>query len=465
MSDDVADNLANSWATHITRDDVARRSLVTTNIPQCNDEFIDNLNHACNPFSFWSSHASGSVANKNAVDEVVAVTQGAVTTNCFATACGSYVSGNRGSFQAYTTLAFDEQKLFAMIAKPAKTTDEAKKTTLPFPYTIINNSKGYSKRIRKLENECLMEIHSRCITSIISGRPIKVILLELMLGGSGGMLRDIFLKKLGCIAKELDIFFVVDEILTCGRTKSFLLSQQTPIEFRSRIHSITIGKWMGLGIILKQFHVDFGESVASGIRGESTTIDLRHALVAVKHVVEHLDSISSIRKKVLTCLKLKNEECWGTGLLIYGPKKLGENLPALKCRYTPLLENSVEIDFRGARRTIPNLKVDTDKQIHLLVVDWLDHSKKLAQYRRSREVVEILCANDAAPKNITENMSACDSLFPGRTPNQKKEWINVLKIIDEKKLLVHKQIGKKRKRVLQPSDKLDMTLLLKKYGH
>ena len=94
MSDNVADNLANTWATRITRDDVATRSLVTTNIPQCNDEFIDNLNDACNPFSFWSSHASGSVANKNAVDEVVAVTQGANTTNCFATACGSYVSGN-----------------------------------------------------------------------------------------------------------------------------------------------------------------------------------------------------------------------------------------------------------------------------------------------------------------------------------------------------------------------------------
>jgi hypothetical protein len=390
------------------------------------------------------------------VDEVVAVTQGANTTNYFATACGSYVSGNRGSFKAYTTLAFDKQNLFAMIAKPAKTTDEAKKTTLPFPYTIINDSKGYRKRIREVENECLMEIHSRCITSIISGCPIKLILLELMLGGSGGILRDNFLKKLGCIAKELDIFFVIDEILTCGPTKSFLLSQRTPIEFRSRIHSITI---------LKQFHVDFGESVASGIRGESITIDLRHTLVAVKHVVEHLDSISSIRKKVLNRLKLKKQECWGAGLLIYGPKKLGENLPALKCRYTPLLENSVEIDFRGARRTIPNLKVDTDKQIHLLVVDWLDHSKKLAQYRSSREVVEILCANDAAPKNITENMSACDSLFPGRTPNQKKEWINVLKIIDEKKLLVHKQIGKKRKRVLQPSDKLDMTSLLKKYGH
>jgi hypothetical protein len=102
MSDDVADNLANSWATHITRDDVARRSVLTTNVLHCNDEFVDNLNHACNPFSFWSSHASGSVANKNVVDEVVAVTQGADTTNCFVTACGSYVSGNRSSFQAYT---------------------------------------------------------------------------------------------------------------------------------------------------------------------------------------------------------------------------------------------------------------------------------------------------------------------------------------------------------------------------
>jgi hypothetical protein len=449
----TTDDLANAWATRLTtlRQEAGERtSVTTTNVKDSLFWFEKDLNKACRPFLFWSALPSGSLANKNAVDEALSVYDNRSVQ--FATACGSYVSGNSSQFQAYATSSFDERRCLSMISEPANVTDLAKQKTLPFPYTIPNRSLTYDKDIDQLENDCLIELQTRFVMNIITKSPIKVILIELMLGGCGGILRYTFLKKLGSLAKAFGVMFVVDEIFTGGRTGSFLLSQETPPEFLSRIDSVTIGKWLGVGIVLRRSNPDFGTSVSSAIRGESTIIDLWNARAELHHIVTHLEDIPLKREKVLKQLKLTSQECWGKGIVIFGPIKLDEDAKSLKCRYTPLLDMNVPIDDKGSSpRPILNYKVETDENIRKMVRMWINHSENLPQYMIARDVLNMVCTQEEK-MNQGEYINAFVSSLDVKCPVSVKKGKQIIKSMVEEGLLLHRKVGSKRKRVLVPAE-------------
>jgi len=447
----TTDDLANAWATRLTpltQEPDERTPVTTTTDKDSLYYFAKDLNKVCRPFLFWSALPSGSLANKNAVDEALSIYDNRSVQ--FATACGSYVSGNSSLFQAYATSTFDERKCLSMISEPGKVTDLAKEKTLPFPYTIPNQSSNYNDDIQQLENDCLIELQARFVMNINANIPIKVILIELLLGGCGGILRYTFLKKLGSLAKAFGIMFVVDEVFTGGRTGSFLLSQETPPEFLSRIESVTIGKWLGVGIVLRRCNPDFGKSVSSATRGESTIIDLWNARKELDHVVTHLEDIPLKRQKVIDHLKLMSQDCWGKGIIIFGPIKLGEEANSLKCRYTPLLDMDVTIDDKGfSPRPMLDYKVHTDATIGKMVRIWINHSKNLPQYKMARDVLNLVCTQERR-MNLKDHVEASSRDVTCQVTGIQGRQI--IKNMVNRGLFSSMKVGSKRKRVLVPAE-------------
>jgi adenosylmethionine-8-amino-7-oxononanoate aminotransferase len=71
-----------------------------------------------------------------------------------------------------------------------------------------------------------------------------------------------FLGKLAILSKMHDFYFIIDEIITAGRTGTILYTLQMPKEFIDRVMYIALGKWLGRGAVLcnteKVVYVDCG---------------------------------------------------------------------------------------------------------------------------------------------------------------------------------------------------------------
>lgn len=130
-------------------------------------------------------------------------------------ACGSYVSGENGGLQNWSTSNFAIQHGPSTITHPKfVSTQFTKRNTVPLPYMIPGTMS--EKALAAYEEKCLTEIHVRCLFARLSGSPYKNLLMEIMLAGCGATLSAAALTKIGYLAAHHGISITLDEIMTGG---------------------------------------------------------------------------------------------------------------------------------------------------------------------------------------------------------------------------------------------------------
>ena len=296
----------------------------------------------CSPFVFDSAHANGSTANKNAVCDFF----GGPTNVLFA--AGSYVAGDNSMLQMYSTSSFNLQNKLAFIALPNDCPNQAKSSVCALPYFVpCSEFPLDSPYIQTLENDCLRELHIRILISCMDGRPIKGIVLELVLAGSGASLSQRFLLRLAQMAVQHDLYFLIDEIMTGGRSgSSLLLLLSQPKEFIERVICVTLGKWLSVGVILYNGKIDRGIYLDDRVRGTSTFIPLTQPCIYLQDVLRSLLAAGDRKAALLAKMKLTEDEVWGLPGLIFCGRARTDSARALKCRFTPLIDGGKFSSFR-----------------------------------------------------------------------------------------------------------------------
>ena len=143
---------------------------------------------------------------------------------------GSYISRSNAGLQNWSTSNFESMFGPSLVLSPDSIRFDFTRThTVGLPYFLhgtLTNAK-----LEAYEDRCLQELHVRCLAARISNAPLKVLLMELLLAGNGGMLSDGALTRIGILARHHNFCIILDEIMTGGRTGTMLLLSQKPLEF------------------------------------------------------------------------------------------------------------------------------------------------------------------------------------------------------------------------------------------
>ena len=152
----------------------------------------------------------------NGLDAVFSLTQGN-TSGCLV-ACGSYVLGDSGPLQSWSTSAFKIGSGPASIIGPEepKISSFTLQHTITLPYSI-EGAMSYNN-LCQYEDECLEHLHILCLYNKVMKTKVTCILMEISLASNGSTLSDHALTLLGELAHLHDFSIVVDEIMTGGRT-------------------------------------------------------------------------------------------------------------------------------------------------------------------------------------------------------------------------------------------------------
>ena len=210
------------------------------------DKFLHELqckvNIVCNPFRLVHISTSGSDANGWAICKLTDVNR----KKCLF-ACGSYVAGeDNGLFSPFSTSKITEAKFCFIDTDPHSLACEQ---TVPFPYHIP--CEGCDSSLLDLEMKCLNEIHTRCLLSKSQNSSITCVFFEIILQATGAKISERFLKKLAKLSVHHKFHFIVDEILTGARTGTMTMTETLSDEVKERVKYITLGKWPGIGMILR----------------------------------------------------------------------------------------------------------------------------------------------------------------------------------------------------------------------
>lgn len=264
-------------------------------------------------------------------------------------ACGSYVSGTNGGLQNWTSSKFDVQCGPCTVALPTEIESEfTRNHTIALPYHIPNSDLS-TEQLHAYEDDCLNELHLRLLTRRIQKRPMKVLLMELLLAGCGAILSDRALKKLAALANHHGFSIVLDEIMTGGRTGSMLLVQQKPLEFKQVVKYITMGKFLSGGLVLISNNelirrgINDDADVTSSTRGSSSKLDCHNMIIAWETVFDRVNTTDARRGMVLTKFGFNPAECWGKGNILFTPHRRSDSAGGLKNRLLPMLE-AVPVD-------------------------------------------------------------------------------------------------------------------------
>jgi hypothetical protein len=92
------------------------------------------------------------------------------------------------------------------------------------------------------------------------------------------------------------------------------------------------------------------------------------------------EMIATRRTAVLNRLKLKEEDCWGQGLLIFAPVARKDSKGALKSRFLPLMANS-GFDIGSLDRHARYSKTNINSQIIASVREWIHYGSKMTPAR------------------------------------------------------------------------------------
>jgi len=450
----MSDNLGNDWGTILCLSEgrSGQHSRGKDILNSCNDELKSLLRTASNgKYRLEKTTTSGTDANLWAVMDV---TGG--DASCCMFGCGSYVAGDNGPIQSWSTSDFSTGAAYTCILSPNKSSEFAKKVGIALPYHVPCDSccNGNKNDWLEFENKCLFNIHLKYLESRLSGKPFKALFMELILAGNGAMLSDRFLKHLGVLLKHLGITIVVDEIMTGGRCndKCLLLTQTTPTEFQAVVSHVTLGKWTGIGIVLRN-----GEHCPKQYdlllsRGSVHTIDTTTTVATVKTVIKQMKNINRRREVVLEkILKNQTDMAWGLGLLVFSPKHRTDSGKGLKSRFLPLIDDtpvdriplSMARDGTGTSRDCCGMIVGGVKEwLEFSVTRMCEAERKLCTALADKGKLSNQSFDLCKPRQFLKEQFDC------KTENRKRKYSprNMESIVDNAKkqgLLVHLTQGTK----------------------
>lgn len=333
----MSDDLSNNWGTqliNLTRSE--EREYGAHSKQNELDEFKRIIsNHFSKEFVLHKICQDGSTANLLAI---VDATFG--NTSCCYIAAGSYLSATDTVLQNLSTSSFYLQSSFSIIRTPDEDdTMFIRQQMVALPYFIEGTMS--IRDLEKYEDSCFRVLHEKCLIMRIKGSPMKCIILELMLAGNGAILSNRSLKQLAYLSIKHDFNFIVDEIMTGGRTGTMLLLLKKPIIFVERVTHVTLGKWLQAGMVLiSKSHHEYDRLIqrpACVPRLPSTSISLSSIIPIWNKVVVQLPLTDIRRNETIKQLKCRIEDVWGEGVLIFAPVKNTASAN-LKCRYLPRLE-------------------------------------------------------------------------------------------------------------------------------
>ena len=298
-------------------------------------------------FSFEKLTPNGSDANLFAISSLC---EG--NTSTVLVACGSYVAGDQGPLQSWTTTTFKINDGPSFIAHPdtEHLSPVARKHTVALPYHIPGTMDDDSLVI--YEDECMRMLHARCIYQSCICEPISTLFLELILASNGSILSSRALMAISALSKRHGFRIIVDEILTGGRCNTMVLTNTKPKTFIERVAFITMGKWFQCGMILcgTAFRSVLSDRQANmDVRGASTTIMVSEPYRYIKEVANNLDNIPLCREKILQKIRPKTGSMdeWGEGLVIFISRRIKGTRQGTKNRLLPLINNT-PIDSIGS---------------------------------------------------------------------------------------------------------------------
>lgn len=376
-----SDDLANVWGTNLVNMTKAEERLYGANSTENElDEFKRIISNYFNhEFILQKICQDGSTANLHAI---VDATFG--NTSCCYIAAGSYVSAADAVLQNLSTSEFSLNSSLSIIRHPdAFDAPFTKQQIIALPYHV--HGAMIEKDIIKYEDKCIRVLHEKCMIMRIKGTPMKCIMLELMLAGNGAHLSNRALEQLALLSIKHNFKFIIDEIMTGGRTGMMLYLHSKPQLFVQRVSHVTLGKWIQVGIVLvsqeQQAINDLIQRPTSNPRSSSTFIDIKNIIPIWNKVVVHQDITESRRNETINKLKCNKEDVWGVGCLLFAPcsNKTSTNL---KCRFLPRLEQQ--------NISTANLKTCSDKKIsktiiNNLVVEAVNAWKDLQYYKEEEK--------------------------------------------------------------------------------
>ena len=133
---------------------------------------------------------------------VTSLTQGN-TSGCLV-ACGSYVSGDSGTLQSWSTSAFEIGSGPACIIglEDLKITSSTLRHTIAVPY-LIEGAMSCDD-LRQYEDECLEHLHILCLYNKVMKNKVTCILMEISLASNVSTLSDRALTIFGELARLHD---------------------------------------------------------------------------------------------------------------------------------------------------------------------------------------------------------------------------------------------------------------------
>ena len=257
-------------------------------------------------FGLMKLTTNGSDANLYAV---TSLTQGD-TSGCLV-ACGSYVSGDSGPSQSWSTSAFVIGTGPASIIGPEdpRIISFTLQHTIGLPYSI-EGAMSYDN-LCQYEDECLEHLLILCLYNKVMKNKVTCILMEITLASNGSTLSDRALTILGELARLHDFGIVVDEIMTGGHTKKMLSTMEKPKIFQKAVEFITMGKWLKCGMVLgsKRQQTILQDLLSRQLpHGASTGIDGNEAYTIFSEKVNHLENVDARRRTVLKKCRVKEND-------------------------------------------------------------------------------------------------------------------------------------------------------------
>ena len=122
-----------------------------------------------------------------------------------------------------------------------------------------------------------------------------------------------------------------------------LLTGTKPVEFVDVVAYITLGKWLGVGMVLaheSQQVIMRGKISGMPSRGMSTYLVCEEAFALWQMAISNLPLTNKRHATVLNKLKLKKEESWGGQLHIFGPVRRYGMTASTKNRFLPQLDDT-----------------------------------------------------------------------------------------------------------------------------
>ena len=321
----MSDDLANDWGCDLIfmGRSSGRKQKVGAMIAILADDRRQRIFHSLiekttnNLFGLMKLTMNGSDANLYAV---TSQTQGN-TSGCLV-ACGSYVSGDSGPLQSWSTSAFEIGSGPSGIISPEdrRITPFILEHTIALPYFIEGTMCDDDRH--QYEKECLEHLHILCLYNKVLKKKVTCILMEITLASNGSTVSDCAHTILGHLAHVHDFGIVVDEIMTGGRTKAMLSTMEKPKIFQKSVQFITMGKWLKCGMVLgsKRQQTIRNKQLSQQLpRGASTGINGNEAYTIYSEVVNNLENVDARRRTVLAKCRVKETEAWGKGLHIFIP--------------------------------------------------------------------------------------------------------------------------------------------------